>query len=69
MCGFCLLHFQRQTHKIVRHTQTIRRLLSTNCMSVFEYFVELTLKGLMINKRIINGIVNKIISAQRLTYL
>ena len=33
---------------MVRHTQTIRRLLSTNCLSVFEHFVRLALKGLKI---------------------
>ena len=31
---------------MVKHTQTIRRLLSTNSLSVFEHFVGLTLKGL-----------------------
>ena len=31
---------------MVRHTQTIRRLLPTNCLSVFEHFVGLALKGL-----------------------
>ena len=31
---------------MVKHTQTIRRLLPTNCLSVFDYFVGLALKGL-----------------------
>ena len=33
---------------MVKHTQTIRRLLSTNCLSVFDHFVGLALKGLII---------------------
>ena len=32
---------------MVKHTQTICRLLPTNCLSVFDYFVGLTLKGLI----------------------
>ena len=39
------LTFKRQPHKMVKHTQTIRWLLPTNCLSVFDYFVELVLKG------------------------
>ena len=31
---------------MVKHTQTICRLLSTNCLSVFDHFVEFALKGL-----------------------
>ena len=31
---------------MAKHTQTIRRLLLTNCLSVFDHFVGLTLKGL-----------------------
>ena len=31
---------------MVKHTQTIRRQLPTNCLSVFDRFVGLTLKGL-----------------------
>ena len=31
---------------MVKHTQTNRRLLPTNCLSVFNYFVGLALKGL-----------------------
>ena len=31
---------------MVKHTQIIRRLLSTDCLSVFDHFVGLALKGL-----------------------
>ena len=31
---------------MVKHIQTIRRLLPTNCLSVFDHFVGLALKGL-----------------------
>ena len=31
---------------MAKHTQTIRQLLSTNCLSVFDHFVGLALKGL-----------------------
>ena len=33
-----------------KHTQTIRRLLATNCLSVFDHFVGLVLKGLSLFK-------------------
>ena len=36
-----------QPHKLVKHTQTIRRVLPTNCLSVFDDFVGLVLKGLI----------------------
>ena len=36
---------------MVKHTQTIRRLLLTNCLSVFDHFVELALKGLILGSR------------------
>ena len=32
---------------MVKHTQTIRRLLVINCLSVFDHFVGLALKGLI----------------------
>ena len=32
--------------KLVKHTQTIRRLWPTNCLSVFDHFAGLVLKGL-----------------------
>ena len=38
--------FKRQPYKIVQKTQAIRRLLSTNCLSVFNHFMGFTLKGL-----------------------
>ena len=38
--------FKRQPHKMVKHTQKIRRLLPTNCLSAFDHFVLLALKGL-----------------------
>ena len=31
---------------MVKHTQTIRRQQPTNCLSVFDHFVGLALKGL-----------------------
>ena len=44
--GKMLLTLKRHPHKMVKHTQTIRRLLPTNCLSVFDHFVELALKEL-----------------------
>ena len=35
--------FKLQAHKIDKHIQTIGRLLRTNCLSVFDHFVELVL--------------------------
>ena len=32
--------------KVVKHTKTVRWLLSRNCVSVFDHFVGLALKGL-----------------------
>ena len=45
---FPLLHytFKRQPHKMVKLTQTIRRQQPTNCLSLFDHFVGLALKGL-----------------------
>ena len=37
---------RRQPHSMIKHTQRIRRLLLTNCLSVFDYFVGLALKVL-----------------------
>ena len=34
---------------MVKHTQAIRRHLPVNCLSVFDYFVELVLKWLKIS--------------------
>ena len=33
---------------MVKHTQTICRQQSTNCLSVFDHFVKLVLKGLRV---------------------
>ena len=38
--------FKYQSHKMVKHTQTICRQQPTNCSSVFDNFVGLALKGL-----------------------
>ena len=34
---------------MVKHTQTIRRQQLKNCLSMFDYFNELSLKGLMLS--------------------
>ena len=34
------------TPKMVKHTQNIRRQHPTNCLSVFDHFVRLAIKGL-----------------------
>ena len=39
-----LSRVKRQPHKIVKHTQTNRGLLSTNCLSVFDHFTGLVLE-------------------------
>ena len=36
---------------MVKHTQTIRQLLSMNCLSVFDHFVGLAFKRLKYRKR------------------
>ena len=41
------LTLKRQPYKMVKHIQTIHRMLSTNCLSVFDLFVGLALKGLI----------------------
>ena len=43
----CVSQIKRQPHKMVKHAQKIRRLLPTNCLSVFDHFVGLALKGLI----------------------
>ena len=35
---------------MVKHTETIRRMLPTNCLSVFHHFVGLALKGLRLDQ-------------------
>ena len=37
---------KRQLHKMVKHTQIIRRQQPKNCLIVFEHIVGLELKGL-----------------------
>ena len=44
---FILWPFKRQTHKNVKYTQTICRLLPTNCLSVLDHFTRLALKELI----------------------
>ena len=39
--------FNRLSHKLFKHTQTIRRQQPTNFLSVFDHFVGSWLKGLM----------------------
>ena len=39
---------KRQPHIIVKYTQTIRLQKPTNCLSVFDHFVGLALKELII---------------------
>ena len=39
--------FKCQPHKMVKHTQAVRQLFPTNCLSVFDHFLGLALKGLM----------------------
>ena len=41
-----ILTLNRKLHKMVKHTQTIRRQKPTNCLSVFDHFVGLTFKRL-----------------------
>ena len=41
----------RQPHKLVKHTQIIRRLLTTNYFSVSGDYVRLALKGLISGKK------------------
>ena len=38
--------FKRQFHKMVKHTQTIRGKLPTNCLSGFDHFVGLAFQRL-----------------------
>ena len=43
--------FNPQPPKMAKHIQTIRRLLPTNCLSVFGHFVELALRN--VNKMLV----------------
>ena len=38
---------------MVKHTQNIRRLLPTNCLSMFDHFKGLALKGLSLEEWIL----------------
>ena len=40
-----ILTFKHQAHKMVKHTQIIRRLLPTNYLSVFDHFLGLAFEG------------------------
>ena len=42
--GLCLSTFKRQSHKMVKHSQAVRRQFATNCLSAFDHFVKLALK-------------------------
>ena len=44
---------------MVKHTQTIRRLLQTNFLSVFDHFVGSALKGLMNYKKQLNDAIHR----------
>ena len=55
--------FKRQPHKIVKHTQTILRQQPTNFLSVFDHFVWLVLKGLIVVVMLIG------ISNDKITYV
>ena len=48
---------------MIKHTQTIRRLLPTNCLSVFDHFVGLGLKGLRKLAQDLSGKINVILLA------
>ena len=43
---------------MVKHTQTIRRKQPTNCLSVFDHFVGLVLKGIRSNKTVSESLNN-----------
>ena len=46
---------KRQPHKMVKHTQAICRLLPMNCLSVFDHFVGLALKGLNTSLKVLHA--------------
>ena len=37
---------------MVKHTQTIRRIFQTNCLSVFDHFAGSALKGLIVEVKL-----------------
>ena len=43
-----LTPFKHQPHKMVKLIQTMTQLLLTNCLSVFDHFLGLVLKGLTV---------------------
>ena len=51
-CYSCVFIVVRQPYKMNKLTQTISRLLPTNCLSVFQHFVGLALKDLTSLRRI-----------------
>ena len=53
---------------MVKQTQTIRRLLSTNWLSLFDHFVRLALKGLITSYTVIN-IQSDFIPSRNFSYL
>ena len=59
---------ERQPHKIVKHIHTICRKHPTNCLSEFDHFVGLALKGLSFLRVVPKAIANLII-LQYLTFL
>ena len=42
------LSFKRRHHKMVKHTQIIRRQQPNNCLSVFDHYLGLALKGFIL---------------------
>ena len=42
--------FKRQPHKMVKHTQTIRRQIPMSCLSVFDHFMGLARIGLSLDR-------------------
>ena len=53
-CFSYFIFFKRQPNKIIKHTKTIRQLLPTDCSSVFDHFVRLSLKGLIMLAKNVN---------------
>ena len=53
--------FKHQPHKMVKHTQTIYRLLPTDCLSLSDHFVALAFKGLNVIVFVYNGLKQSLI--------
>ena len=47
-----------QSHKMVKHTQTIGRQIADELLNVFEHFVKLALKGLITKQHLVTVIFN-----------